>query len=136
MKNLPATDEAIAEYVEWSKRSPEPTWTNVVVLSLIARIEALKREATEPLLSGLRMENGALDIELCGRAVEQMTALWATSLIKAKNYSEAILQCKSDVTGEDLWFTVTLQKQGRPTPHELRQKFERLYNEEKSKNAK
>lgn len=80
--------------------------------------------ATDPTLKELRLKDGTFDMELVGGACERMMAIFATSLIGAPNYREAQLRGHSNITGEQLAFTVTVQKQDGKTPHELRREAE------------
>lgn len=83
----------------------------------------LKR-ATDPMLNDLRIKDGQIDMTLAGKAVERIAAIFAATLIGAPNYNELKMEGRSKVTGEDLAFTVTVQKLDGKTPHELRRKAE------------
>lgn len=103
----------------------------------IARLKEALSEAEgdlqllrDPMLSDMRLENGQLDIGLVGASAERLASIMCAMLMDAPNYKELQMRARSKVLGDDLHFTMTIQKDDgkSKTPHELRAIAERRAN--------
>lgn len=80
---------------------------------------ALADELREPMLKSMRFEDGKLDMEVAGNAVQHMGLLLSEWFREtgAPNYVEMMFHAKSDPFERYVW---TIQKAAGLTPHQLR----------------